>query len=632
MSMPHRYRSSFGCPGRAHRKLTILAAFGIATCAYGAELADGDWRLSWDTTLAYGLQFRVQDRDPSLIARSSGGEAFSSNVDDGNLNYNEGLSSNVVRLTSEIELQHKDWFGAFVRGRAFYDFENENSPRARSNLVPLSDAALDRVGSRAELLDAFVWFSWDIGRAPFELRIGDQVLSWGESTFIPGGINTINPVDVTQLRSPGSELREAFLPEGLAWLSFGATDNTDFEFYYQYDWDDTELDPAGSFFSTGDFVGDGGDKVQLGFGDVSDLGTTLPPSLGGFNPDFLAVTRGPDREPEDGGQYGAAVRLFSPRLGDSELGFYFINYHSRIPVLNGITGTAAAVAMADFLFGALAPTVGPATAAAVALDAYSSTATYFVDYPEDIKLYGFSFNTSVGQSALQGEISRRKDVPLQVDDVELLFAALSPVNFNMAFRDNQLGTFGPSQEITGFIRRETTQAQFTLTRVIGPLFGADTSVIVGEAAWLGVHGMPSRDTLRLEGPGTFTSGNPDQATPPGVLFPLGGAHAGKAAEPASAFPDASSWGYRLAGRLEYNNAIGPVNLLPRFSWQHDVDGVSPGPGGPFREDRKALTLGVSGTYQNRWEADVSWTGFFGADRHNLVNDRDFVSATVKYSF
>ncbi|MDH3285552.1 MAG: DUF1302 domain-containing protein, partial [Acidobacteriota bacterium] len=341
------------------RVWSLLIFLGAVTPAPGAELLDGDWRLTWDTTVAYGVLLRVQERDPELIATSSGGTAFSSNVDDGNLNYDKSLAGNVFRLTTELELNYKNTFGAFVRGRAFYDIENEDRERDRGNLVPLSDAALDRVGSRAELLDAYAWFNWSFGRVPFELRLGDHVLSWGESTFIPGGINTINPVDVTQLRSPGSELREAFLPEGLAWLSFGPSENTNVELYYQYDWDDTELDPAGSYFSTADFVGDGGMKVQLGFGDASDLGRTLPPIPpllpGGFDGNFLAVARGPDREPEDGGQYGAAIRVIAPRLGNTEFGFYFINYHSRVPVLNGVTGSAAAVGTADFLFATLAP-------------------------------------------------------------------------------------------------------------------------------------------------------------------------------------------------------------------------------------------------------------------------------------
>ncbi|MDH3285127.1 MAG: DUF1302 domain-containing protein, partial [Acidobacteriota bacterium] len=408
------------------------------------------------------------------------------------------------------------------------------------------------------------------------------------------------------------------------------------------------------FFSTTDVVGAGGRRYQLGFGAdaAPDLGSCffdtptlscdmLPtdPNVDGndFHEDFLAIIRGPDRAPGDGGEYGAAFRVVASRLNETEFGFYFINYHSRLPVLSGTTGTARAVATARnaFRFFARVPGITPTEARALALDVYVPATSYFADYPEDIELYGFSVSSAIGRTAIRGEVSRRKDAPLQVDDVELLLAVLSPVTFNPAFKENQLGAFGPSEEITGFIRRETTQAQATVTRILGPLLGADTSVVVGEAAFFKVHDMPAKDTLRLEGPATFTSGNPLQATSPNPMnpsFPLGGSHQGKPAEPASAFPDASSWGYRLAGRLEYDNAIGPINLLPRFSWQHDVSGTSPGPGGPFIDGRQALTLGVSGTYQNTWEADISWTGFSGADRRNLLADRDFVSASIKYSF
>ncbi|MBD3868576.1 MAG: DUF1302 family protein, partial [Acidobacteria bacterium] len=98
------------------------------------------------------------------------------------------------------------------------------------------------------------------------------------------------------------------------------------------------------------------------------------------------------------------------------------------------------------------------------------------------------------------------------------------------------------------------------------------------------------------------------------------------------FADKTSWGYRLVGRMDFLNAIGAIALKPRFAWQHDVSGVSPGPGGNFIEDRMALTVGVSAEYQNTWSADLSYTRYMGAGRHNLINDRDFVGANVKYSF
>ena len=103
-------------------------------------------------------------------------------------------------------------------------------------------------------------------------------------------------------------------------------------------------------------------------------------------------------------------------------------------------------------------------------------------------------------------------------------------------------------------------------------------------------------------------------------------------EPQDRFADATSWGYRLAGRLEYPGLMGPWNVVPRFSWQHDVSGTSPGPGGNFVEGRQALTLGVSANLQARWELDLAWTTFGGAGRFNDINDRDFIASSVKFSF
>ena len=55
----------------------------------------------------------------------------------------------------------------------------------------------------------------------------------------------------------------------------------------------------------------------------------------------------------------------------------------------------------------------PQLAVPYAVDAYVRTGNYFIEYPEDIQLYGVSFNTQLGTSgwALQGEYSLRQDVP-----------------------------------------------------------------------------------------------------------------------------------------------------------------------------------------------------------------------------
>ena len=633
------------CNGSPFRLAATLAAVAttmiLAIPAHAADYSSGSYTLKLDTTLAWGARLRVEGRDPSIIGLPSGGTAFSVNGDDGNLNFGTGLVSNATKATMDLDFAYKN-FGVFVRGTGFYDFEIENSSTDRT---PLSDEARDWVGSRAELLDAFAWYKFRVGSGGAQVRAGNQVLNWGESTFTQGGLNSINPIDVGLIRVPGAELREAYRPSGMLWGSMDLTPNFSVETFYQYQWEKTVADPAGTYFSTTDFSGLGGETVFLAFAAFPDTGVTPAWAGAPLDRPFMGVSRTDERDPDDGGQYGVALRMFVPQLAGTEFGFYYVNYHSRLPVVSAITGTlqgamaaaAAGPAAAGRIYAAygmkpgMSAVVDAAAAAAgqaAATDAYAATARYFFTYPEDIKMYGLSWNAQLGTSgiAFQGEVSHQQDRPFLVDDVELLFASLSPISPGLAATNQVVpGGVGFETEIDGFRRLDSTQIQFTLTRAFGPMLGADQGVLLLEPALTHVAGMPSKSVLRFEGPGTYTSGNPVHAGP-------GGAHAGKAFEPADAFADPTSWGYQLAGRLDYNNAIGAFNLAPRFAFQHDVDGVTPGPGGNFIEGRYAITGGLAASYQNNWEVDLSYTMYDGAGRYNLINDRDFIAGVVKYSY
>ncbi|MFO7576517.1 MAG: DUF1302 domain-containing protein [Pelovirga sp.] len=653
------------------------------------EFRAGEIRGNIDTTLSYGAAWRMKDQDSELIGIANGGKAYSLNYDDGNLNYDKGdLISHTAKITSEMALQYRN-FSLFVRGTAFYDFENNDGTRART---PLSSDAKDMVGKDITLLDAYLTWDFDIAEKPAQLRVGNQVLSWGESTFIQNGINVINPVDVSKLRVAGAELREGLIPVGMVSASISPTENISFEGFYQYDWQETKIDPTGSYWSTNDFAGDGGQKVMLGFGDVADQGDAPASET------LLAVPRASNVYADDSGQYGFAMRVFAPGLNETEFGFYFMNYHSRLPVLSSQTGnleglTAAgtistvtpdivtsvitnggdpttAIATYSPVIGqnaalAIAGTAAQAYAAssgdiattanaagtvarAFATDAYAKTARYKVEYPEDIKLYGVSFNTLLQNSgiALQGEISHKRDVPLQLDDIELLLATLEPLTIASADQngltvptsysqfDKSISPTdiflngGESIYIQGYELFDVTQTQMTATKLFGPTFGASQFTLVGEVGLTHVHNMPSKSDMRLDGPGTPVSGNPEHTDPSNPLA----AHPRKEYEPSSAFADATSWGYRVVAKLDFNNAIGAVTLSPRVAWAHDVEGTTPGPGGNFVEGRKAVTLGLGANYQNKWAADISYTDFFGAGRYNLINDRDFLAAEIKYYF
>jgi hypothetical protein len=63
-----------------------------------------------------------------------------------------------------------------------------------------------------------------------------------------------------------------------------------------------------------------------------------------------------------------------------------------------------------------------------------------------------------------------------------------------------------------------------------------------------------------------------------------------------------------------------------------VDGTTPGPGGSFIDGSKTLTVGVEFIYLNNWIFDFAYTDYKGGGRYNLFRNRDFFSASVRYSF
>ncbi len=612
-----------------------LLAFSPQAQAFTAFENDAV-RIQLDSTISYGLMWRVENRDKDILGLTKGGTKHSNNYDDGNMNYDTGLISNALKITSDLDID-AGWIGAFVRATAMYDYENEKGDR---DYYDLSSDARDAVGRYIDLLDCYLWITNEVAGMPFQIRIGDQIVSWGESTFIPNSINSINSVNVSKFRVPGAELKEALTPEGMIFATINPTDNFSIEAFYEYDWEETKLDPSGTYFSGADFIGEGAEKLMLGFGAVPDMKDAS------IEDTFMGVPRGKTENADSQGQYGVALRYYSEALHSTEFSFYAMNYHNHLFNMHVQTGDMAALqqagakaaaagqaaAMAVYqkagvapgtnpAVDALAAATGKATGNAVAVDAYAKSSRYYTAYEEDLDLYGVAFNTEVASIGWQGEISYRPDAPLQIDDLELLQGFLSPLN-PVYGQTGQLGQIMPGDLIKGFIERDIVQVQTTLTYLLPPIswLGSKGGAIIGEIGWEHICSMPSKNKLRLEGPMTSTPGGA-----------AGAVALGQPQESSSHFADADSWGYRIRAKLDYFNVIGPIGFSPRIAWSHDVEGVSP-LGGPFLNDRKAVTLGLTANYLSSWTADVSYTNYFGADAYNAINDRDFIGLNVKYSF
>ena len=671
--------------------LSMSVLTSVVNTAQAARWDLGDVEISFDSTFSIGSSWRTENRNwndnvgkannanngldfsnysifsPSppkedIWAQGAGG--YSTNGDAGNLNYNAGESfSKIFKGVHELDIHYQN-VGVFVRGMYFYDYAMMDDDRASSNSLtgnvfdPCRDSeAKEQVCQDVRLLDAYVYGDFEIGEMPFSVRLGDQVISWGESTLISHGISEINPVDVARLRAPGAEVKEAFIPFGALWGSLGITDNLNIEAFYQYSWEKTILPPPGSYFSNNDFAGDGGqyNNVQLGFGGNPDM--NLDYLIAGLNDIGAAVSTGQispeqagsmyaayasnltlrapgskaENEPDDGGQYGLRLSWFVPELNDTEFSFYHVNYHSRRPIFSGVT--------ADFSQETIAGDVGMLASTAITEENYTDLNSFSrveLDYVEDIKMYAMSFNTTIGTTAFAGEVSYRQDEPLQIDDVELLFAAVPQQIYNSGnpagaaldgisqMVDANGNPYGSGVNAQGYILSDTMQAQMTLTHLFGPTLGASQFVGLVEVGGININDMPDQDTLRLNGPGTARSGGITSA--PGLNEAIQG---GVESNP---FPTEFAWGYRAVVKLDYTNVIAGINISPRLVFSHDVSGITPDPLFMFIEDRKSTSLGVKFDYQSRWSADLNYNSFFGGvGTTNKMEDHDYVSFSISYS-
>jgi len=692
-------------PGRFTKKPIAL---GIAAAIMAMSMAPanaekfkwGDLDVTFDSTFSYGASWRVEDRDLNLIAKGSdprfnwqgynpiyqtvspisyptntqvwasfdsGG--YSANGDAGNLNFDPGESfSRMFKGTHELDINAGNQ-GFFTRFTYFYDFEMMDSSRPYSRptsgvaFEPCQDDKAKDLSCRdVRLLDAFYYGDFDIYDHAFSIKVGRQVLSWGESTLISHGINN-NPVDIARLRAPGAELKEAFIPVGMVWGAYEVSELVSVEAYVQYEFQETYLPTPGSYFSTNDFAGEGGyyNNVQLGFGGGPDI--SLADNINGLNSLYATVmgmgidpttaegagtlagiylgsfprrttlrVKGDAGENQPGDaldQYGIKVSMFAPYFNDTEFSWYMMNYHSNRPLFSGTSSNFTTTALMTDLAYIAANTITVDNIAN--LQAYSKV---IVEYPEDIKLFGMSFNTSIGNTAVAGELSYRQDEPLQIDDVEILFVGMPEQLAQDGVADafyradlegiSQIPAPEPGQYARGYITSDTTQAQVTFTHLFGPTLGTDNLVMLAEIGYVKINDMPDPSVLRLNGPGTSRSGL--MVGREGIQVAL---EDGPETNP---FPTDDAWGYRLVVKADFNNVFAGINMSPRVVFSHDVDGITPDPMFLFHENRKSMSLNLNFDYQSTWSADVSYNRFWGGvGTINSFSDRDYVSFSIKYS-
>ncbi|CRM33952.1 DUF1302 domain-containing protein [Pseudomonas sp. 44 R 15] len=579
----------------------LAAAVAVGCCAQAQAVSFniGEIEGQFDSSLSVGASWGMRDADRSLVGTVNGGTGQASTGDDGRLNFKKGETfSKIFKGLHDLELKYGDT-GVFVRGKYWYDFELKDEDR---EFKPISDHNRKEgaKSSGAQILDAFVYHNYSLGDLPGTVRAGKQVVSWGESTFIGNSINSINPIDVSAFRRPGAEIKEGLIPVNMLFASQSLTNQLTVEGFYQLEWDQTVLDNCGTFFG-GDVAADGcTGNYTVGSPGIAPLQPIAAARGQGFvvTREGVVVQRAADRDARDSGQFGAALRWLGD---DTEYGLYFMNYHSRTPTVGTITANTNLATI-----GAIGAAAPPGLGGALAQSTMLGRGQYYLDYPEDIRLFGASFSTTLPTgTAWTGEISYRPNAPVQLNTTDLTLALVNPIAGNTASPIRS--SFGADNK--GYRRKEITQIQSTMTQFFDQVLGAERLTLVGEAAVVHVAGLEDKTRLRYGRDSVYGAYGFQGDT--------------------DGFVTSTSWGYRARAILDYNNAIAGVNLKPNLSWSHDVAGY--GPNGIFNKGAKAISVGVDADYRSTYTASLSYTDFFGGD-YNTLTDRDFLALSFGVNF
>ncbi|MDD3443778.1 MAG: DUF1302 family protein [Zavarzinia sp.] len=337
--------------GRAMMTAAIAIGVAVPALAYEFDLSD-EISGSIITSLSTGFQMRMSDRDPRNVGLYNGGSAHASSTDDGNLNYDKyDVFSQISTVTSELSLKWRDFY-LYARGTAFYDSIADannlatNGPADRPYNGEYNPKAQENARYGAEMLDYLIGYNYQIGDRYGTLKIGNQVLNWGEGLFTIGGISVINPIDVAKIRVPGAELRDALIPVPMIVNSVDLFNGVSLEAFYQWGFEPFKLEACGSFFSFTDALCDGamGISSLTDYGDARafNAGTGQNPSdynlaadMGG--PNLVAANlRLEDDAPDSVNDWGVALRALVPELNNTEFQLYYMRYTSRLPSIKAV--------------------------------------------------------------------------------------------------------------------------------------------------------------------------------------------------------------------------------------------------------------------------------------------------------
>lgn len=590
------------------------AIFSGPAAAYTFDTGLGDMQASWISNVTGGIGIRTKDPscsltgDPNAYGCGSGANTAQwANGDEGNLNYRKGQPyTGYTSLTSELLLtMPSEGYKFLMRGTAMYDFAAGQTDR-----TSLSSAANAQAVYNAELLDLWGEKDFNIDGQSAHIRLGNQVINWGESYFASGGINATNSLDIQKLLIPGTQLKQALLPAPMISFASGLPAGFSTEGYYQFQWNGNRYPPVGTYWSTSNVFGRGAEPASVNSNNlnvsglsgatIAGSGASNQATLNGTNQNLVngAYSGAPYNSlgvpynsvlPGNKPEYGLRIG-YKPSGADINLGFYYEDYIDKAPVLS-----------------------------------YLANGTAQWSNLTDRKLFGVSTNFPLGDWAIGAELSYRPHDAVAMSGCYVAGGA-PDANTNAA-----------SGTCQAWMDRKKIQfdinAQLNLTQTSYPLlklFKADEATLTAELTVIEYPGLnPNSGYFRTvngqtvyqlvdAGYGTWLNNNS------GLGYPI-----------AAGQGTATSVGATVDFNWTYDGTLIPGwQVTPGITFSDAVSGYTPTFSANYEQGAKSINFYLLFNQNPQvWQAGLNYTMFFGG---NAVSqpyaDRNFVGLFATRNF
>ncbi|MBF0609632.1 MAG: DUF1302 domain-containing protein [Magnetococcales bacterium] len=589
----------------------IILALLPVVAAQATDFQFGkDIEVKFTGTITAGTTLRTESPNPAVLGETAAQQVgrsgqLAGNTGTNDLNFKSGQPvSTVLKGNLNLEIKWQE-LGLFAKSRAWYDFTLEHGNRPYGNSVngfqpniPLSDNGFAPEAKFSNILldDLYLFGRFDVNdSSKLNLRLGRQVVRWGGAQWIGGGVDAINPIDYPARQRPGVLPEEGRVPLGMLYANLKSGQQWEVDGVFPYEFRPNVLPGCGTFFALVNYAPAGCNYASVlgNLSDVNALATGMYPK------------RSPDEEVSNFGQYGLSLR-YSPTGWRTGFRAYLMNYHSRNPSVKAFN-----------------PDVSAGFGTVVSRLAGPNGLRYAMVYPENIQLYGASFETNLDASMrIFGEISYRPNQPLSLNASDLIaaFVGRSPTSaLNLAKGTNGIPLGG---SLDGYDRYPVTTTSLGINKGIPATWGAERVLLGGEIGWSHIAGLPDPGVLRYGRSDAYgIAAINGQPCSDNSLAQKSCTHDG--------FITSDAWGYRLHLSASYPDAFLAARLTPSLMFTHDIKGYSHD--GIFLQNRTSLRPGLRADWNKKYFAEVQYTHMAGG-AYNVLVDRDNVTLVVGVNF